>query len=120
MPAAYAADGRSDPLYRLFKAMRKADHLAGAVVEHGSDISSGLSVFFSPKVEREGAVARAKEQSRSDLWTRPSRVTRQGMERDGQFAGVEHAQHLDPNQTLRNKDGVPPVDRDGVDSLQPS
>src|SRR5271163_5356637 len=41
------------------------------------------------------------------------------MERDGQFAGAEHAQHLDPNETLRNENGVPPVDRYRVDRLKP-
>jgi hypothetical protein len=41
------------------------------------------------------------------------------MERDRQFAGVEHAHHFDSNQTLCDKNGVPTVDRDRVDRLQP-
>jgi hypothetical protein len=39
------------------------------------------------------------------------------MKRDRQFAGAEHPYHFDPNKTLCNKNGVPPIDRNGVDRL---
>jgi hypothetical protein len=41
------------------------------------------------------------------------------MERDRQFVSPNHTQHLDPNQALRKEDGVPSVDRDGIDRLEP-
>jgi hypothetical protein len=46
MRAANAADGCGDLLNRLFKTMWETDDLTGAVIEHGSDISSKRPVFF--------------------------------------------------------------------------
>jgi hypothetical protein len=67
MLAANATNRRRHFSDRLFKSLRRMQHLAGAVIEDGSQLSPECAVFVLPEIDGESTIPPPKEQCRSDL-----------------------------------------------------
>ena len=80
MLAADATNLRRHFSDRLFKLLRQMQHLTGAVIEDGSQLSPECAVFLLPKIEGENTIPPAKEQRRSNLRSirGPARETKCG------------------------------------------
>jgi hypothetical protein len=61
MPAADAANRCRHFSDRLIKSLRWLEHLAGAVIEDGSQLSPERAVFFLPEIEGENTIPSTKE-----------------------------------------------------------
>ena len=56
-----ATNSRRHFFDRLFKPLRQMQHLAGAVIEDGSQLSPERAVFILPKIEGENTIPSTKE-----------------------------------------------------------
>jgi hypothetical protein len=119
VPAAYATDRPGHLRNCLLEALRRAHRLASPVVEGRGHFSAQYPVFFLPQINWEDAISSSKEQSRRDLRTLASRWERQSVKRDHQLIRSYRTEHLNPNKTFLQEDGMTSVDCKGIDRLQP-
>jgi hypothetical protein len=104
---------------RLFKPLRRMQHLTRAVIEDGSQLSTDRAVFFLPKIEGENTISPTKEERRSNLRSIPARRVTQSVERNRKLACTHGAQHFHAHQDLRKEDRMTAIHGNRVERLQP-